>query len=844
MTDLTPRSHDAPLGEILGVLPLVSATAFIAGWFANRHVPLTTNVAAAGAATTAVCLVLIVWYALRARRQERLTAMTGVLLICSTVATVMFGVIIREELRAIAFDRYDTTRGSGTHVVGNVVTEPRPVAGRWLTVLRTRQIDGVSVVNRVAVLHTGDPPALGYGMSFRAPARQLGTSGFHAWLKQQHVTAMFEPAIVMFEPGQQRFLTRASEHVRARVRDAAARNLSQPAAGLMVALVTGDRRGIEPGDAEAMRTVGMSHLTAISGMHLAVFAGGVLFVLSLIGCSPTFRRVGIATALVWFAFVTRFQPSVLRAGVMALLMVYGMARGRVNDARYALCVAVLLLLSVDPRLAGSVGLQLSAVATSGVLLLTPVLQRQLPARLPRRVRDAVAVTSGAQLAVMPLLIATFGSVSLVAFPANVIAGTFAMAAALIGFVGTAVSLIHPVLGGVVFYLAAPFVGVVLATARSFAAVPFALSWGALWLIAITLVGSVMIRSIWRSSYGRRALVLLVTVGVLAASFVTLRMPEQPEQLTLTAIDVGQGDAWLVEYQNVRILVDAGTDDTAARWLRRTGRRSIDLLVLTHPHQDHIGGAVSVLERITVGRVWMMTYGDDGDEAHRVRRRAAALDVALHAPPVFHSVMLGPLRIEVLNPPNGRVYRGTGSEWNNESIALRMVTPTGTLLLLGDTEAPAHRRMLDSSMDLRADVIAVPHHGSATTDQRLFAAVGAHTAVISAGHDNPYGHPHREVLAALASQQMKVLRTDLSGTVRVTVTRATDPSDRWETDRQGVPYERRDRRSFRCVRRRTYQSRRPASHHPWPRQYRGNAGSRHPSGRASRREPSPREHCRV
>lgn len=242
-------------------------------------------------------------------------------------------------------------------------------------------------------------------------------------------------------------------------------------------------------------------------------------------------------------------------------------------------------------------------------------------------------------------------------------------------------------------------------------------------------------------------------------------------MVLTAIDVGQGDAWFVQAATVKVLVDTGTDGAAARWLRRNGHRHVDLLVLTHPHLDHIGGAVDVLRRVRVGQVWMMTYDDDGPVARRVRHTAEQRRVPLAAPPIFHTVTLGPMRIEVLNPPPGQTFRGTDSEWNNESIVLRIVTEDGTVLLLGDTEREAHGRLLRSGIDLRADVIAVPHHGSSTTDLRLFDAVGAHTAVISVGADNPYGHPHREILAELSARQTRIVRTDMHGTVRVVVSQA-------------------------------------------------------------------------
>jgi len=539
--------------------------------------------------------------------------------------------------------------------------------------------------------------------------------------------------------------------------------------------------------------------------------------------------------------VTRFQPSVLRAGVMALILLYGACRGRVGDARYALCVTVLMLLAVDPRLAASVGLQLSATATAGVLLVSPLLRRRLPQQLPPRLRDVVAVTGGAQLTVMPLLLGTFGTVSLVAFPANVLAAFFVLPAAVFGFLGAIGAVIHPLIGSAVFFLASPFAAVVIRIAHFFAPLPVVLTWRSAAVLLLIVVGVIGLYRL------RRRLVVLVAVVVIVGLFATLwQLPVRTgdDALVLTAIDVGQGDAWLVEYDGVRIMVDAGTDGTAARWMRRHGRRAVDLLVLTHPHLDHIGGAVEVLNRLRVAHVWMMTYDDDGALAAQVRATAQQQNSVLAEPPVFATVALGQMQISVLNPPPNRSYSATSSEWNNESIVLRIVAPTGSVLLLGDTEDAAHQRLLTSGFDLSADVIAVPHHGSATTDLALFRAVGAHTAVLSVGGDNPYGHPHREVIAALNAAQTRIVRTDENGTVRIVVTAAQRVAAASVANDEGVQDERRYRRTVRRVRPGRGEPRRVGPHDPCQQDGGCSRATRETSRGSRWRQSAPRQHFGV
>ncbi len=846
--DLFDAADAAPLGHILGLAPLLAVAGMLAGALTHTFsLSVTGNIFATVLMTSILGVSVAGMYAVKQRQNATLCPWFGVVLIVLTVMVVAFGVGVREELRQTGPFAVAAAKSSLVAVTGQVVTEPRPVAGRWLTFVRVVDLDGRPVRQRVAVLHAGPPPALGFGASFRGVPRSLSDTGFHRWLAQQHAAVVFEPQTVAFDPSQQGLLARASETVRERTRTAAHRFAPPDTAGLMVALVTGDRRGITASDSEAMRSAGMSHLTAVSGMHLGVFSAGVLLLLAASGLPQPARRIVLAVALVWFAFVTRFQPSVLRAGVMALVLLYGGWRGRVGDARHALSVTVLLVLAVDPRLAASVGLQLSASATAGVLVLAPLVRRRLPRQLPQKVRDVIAVTSGAQLAVMPLLLGTFGGVSLAAFPANISASLFAVTAAMFGFVGAVGALIHPLIGSVVFYVATPFAAVVLAIARFFARLPVIINAQMLLLVLVgvgVLIALVRFHPWLRRRWAHIAVVVVVA-ALLAMAFTTpVRTTGVGDRLLLTVIDVGQGDAWLVEHGQVRILVDTGTDDTAARWLARNGRRTVDLLVLTHPHLDHIGGAQAVLNRIRIGQVWMMTYDNDGPVAAGVRATARQHGVLLHEPPVFQTVALGGLQISVLNPPANRTYRGTNSEWNNESIVLRIGSLEGTLLLMGDTEAPAHQMLLTSGFDLSADVFAVPHHGSATTDVALFAAVGAHTAVVSVGGDNPYGHPHREIVAALEALGTRIVRTDESGTVTMLVAPAQVLAHGLPIGAEGVQDERRLRRTVRRVRPGPDRPGRSGTHAARLRPARRSTAARVAPRGAGGGEPASRQHCRV
>jgi competence protein ComEC len=192
---------------------------------------------------------------------------------------------------------------------------------------------------------------------------------------------------------------------------------------------------------------------------------GVAGALSLMRVRAGVRWGVLALTVPWFAFLTRLEPSVLRAGTMALLVIAATVRGVARDARHLLAGAVLLLVLVDPMLTWSLGLVLSAGATLGVLVIAPAIAARLERRLPRSVAGLLGITLGAQLAVAPVLLLSFGTIEWVSIPANMLAVPVAAIGATLAFVGSAVALVHPGAAASVFALAGPAAAWVLLVAR-------------------------------------------------------------------------------------------------------------------------------------------------------------------------------------------------------------------------------------------------------------------------------------------------------------------------------------------------------------------------------------------
>jgi competence protein ComEC len=648
-----------------------------------------------------------------------------------------------------------------------VVREPRPIATGWQVIVRVDELDGMPVGQRAALTLDGQPPGLGTRWQMVASARPVPHGGYGQWLRTQRVVAILTPSTFTSEAAAGA-LSASTEVVRERVRRAATAGAGERVGGLLVGFVIGDTRLLPPDDIDAMRATSLTHLTAVSGSNVAIVAGGVLAAAILARCGLRMRWMLVGAVIVWFAYVTRLEPSVVRASTMALVLLLARWRGMAGDARHALAVAVLLLLLADPRLAGSLGLTLSASATAGVLVLAPKVLRRLE-RWPRRLGEVAAVTIGAQIAVLPVVMLSFGELGIASVPANVIAVPAAMVAATLGFVGSVVALASVEVGAVVFWVAAWPARVVLAAAGGLAGVGGLARWERpATIIALVAASGWLLTPPGSSRRSRRWLALAVAaVAVAMVPVVGGMLPVR--DVTVTAIDVGQGDAFLVESPGARVLVDAGPDDTAARWLAAHGRRRIDLVVVTHPHLDHVGGVADVLSTVRVGELWYrpqevaLTAVDDLFTAAARRR------VPVVAPQRGAVVPVGDLIVEVLHPPEGRPFRFENSELNDTSTVVRITATDGRrMLLTGDVERAGQRTMLAAGIEVAAELITVPHHGANTSEREFLAATGACVGLVSAGADNPHGHPHPEVLAMLEELAVQVYRTDLDGTRRVVV----------------------------------------------------------------------------
>ncbi|HUO47114.1 MAG TPA: ComEC/Rec2 family competence protein [Acidimicrobiia bacterium] len=518
------------------------------------------------------------------------------------------------------------------------------------------------------------------------------------------------------------------------VRDHIIRQLGSPdpARALLAGFLVGATDQLPAVDHEALRRAGLAHFVAVSGSNVAGF---LLLWWLVLGPIAMGRRRGVMglAGLVLFVIVTRWEPSVVRAALMAGTVLTGRVIGWPIDSWVALGASATLALLVSPELAGDVGFQLSVVATGGILAGPDI----LPTSIPRWLAAPLGATLAAQIAVLPILLAVFGTVPLLSPLTNLVAGPLVAASTMIGGVGT-LSGFTPLVE-----IGAFLAGIVLVVARAASSWPQIEGGAALLLLA--------------GGFGLRFPRLrpwVVLVAATAISWPLLAAPASP-RLAAVFLDVGQGDATLlIGASGEAVLVDGGPDPvTLQRALDRYQVRHLALVVVTHAHQDHVAGLSILPGRYRVGSLWYPGPPHTSPAWEDLRDDAIAAGIRLEVPRPGLTSYVDGLRLRVVGPL--RRYDGI----NDQSVVLWVDAGATRILLTGDVEIAAQA---DLGV-MVTDVLKVPHHGALTSDLDWLADTRPLLSVISVG-ENDYGHPHPAVLEALADSV--TIRTDQIGDVVV------------------------------------------------------------------------------
>lgn len=575
--------------------------------------------------------------------------------------------------------------------------------------------------------------------------------------------------------------------------------LGRQEAGFLAALLLGERSELSAEDKAMFINTGTIHILAISGLHIGLIGALALLFFRFLRIERRTVYVLTVIFLIGYTFLCGARPSVVRAAIMAGVVFLGLLINREYNIYNSLGIAALIILLSNPRYLFDAGFCLSFLSVLSIVALSPkiegrILFRELPSRYPVLIRKAVvyvtrafSVSLSAWIGILPAAAYYSNTVSPIAVLANLLVVPYSFLMVISGMFFLLFSWINPlgaVLGRVNEYVAQ---GLIRLTAF-FAQAPWGIFYcprpsGLFCCAYFTLLLLCFNYRKLKMSPGRIGIILLLALNVFVWRPV-FAIP--PQTLTVTFLDVGLGDAVFIRFPGNRtMLIDTGSAgaknaayNVILPFLWAQGQTRLNALLITHPDDDHIGGAADILKHIAVDYVF-----DNGDKkdsrgfteyirevsSKKIRRQKIKRGDKIAGFPA--------VELSVLHPP-GVFLRDTGSDANNNSIVLKLRYKNVSFLFCGDIKKEGMRRLVLSGGELKADVIKVAHHGSDEGDVQhdLFGLAAAPIAVISAGENSRFKFPAPATIARLKRLNTKIYTTKNCGAVIV----STDGKDIWSS----------------------------------------------------------------
>ena len=545
-------------------------------------------------------------------------------------------------------------------------------------------------------------------------------------------------------------------------------------AALARALLIADTRTISPEVRDRYAAAGLVHILSISGLHVAIIAGAVALALRAARLRARATALGTATLVGVYVALLGAPPPAVRSAVMLLATNGSSLLQRPTSPWALLAAGALLPLLIDPRAVADPGWALS-VSGMAALIPAPVIHRRLgiSGGIRGAIAQALITSTVASIVTAPLVAWYFGRLSLIAPLANLAAAPVIGLAQPMLFLALLLAPVKP-LASLVADAASPLLLGLDMIARVAAAIPFAAIEVAPTLAGAMLAG-VAVAAFVAALLGRYPGRPLVIAG--AALTATAWLPLVPRRSTdveLHVIDVGQGDAVAVRTGRGRwIVMDAGRawrGGDAGRmavipYLRREGG-DVAAFILSHPHADHAGGAASLVAALRPAQYLDGAYVLSSEPYRRSLAAARSRSVPWRRVRPGDTIHVDDVRLRILAPDSA--WMAGIADPNEASVVAMIEVGAVRFLLSGDAEREEEQWLVERYGDaLRADVLKLGHHGSATSSTPVFLdAVRPRVAIASVGAGNGYGHPGPAVLASLVQRGASVYRTDRDGSVVV------------------------------------------------------------------------------
>lgn len=530
--------------------------------------------------------------------------------------------------------------------------------------------------------------------------------------------------------------------------------LPAPYDAILLSIIFGSKASPVPYSIQDdFRRAGVIHTLVVSGQQVSLILGLCATIFKSFKLPLPLNFLLSTAANLTFMIMTGAGASIVRSSIMAEIALVGMLIDRQRDAIISLFVSAVIMLIINYEYLFDIGFQLSFLATWALIYLAPKIEKIIKSPI-------LAVSLAPIIATTPIIAYNFCQINIISIISNIIIVPIVEVLVLLGFITTILGAMFLPFAQILNYSNLMILKGLLLFVQFFANIPFSQmfvsQFSFVWVICYFAVLFLILR---RSS---AKLIILVVICAFSWSFASGSSTSlRQNELKVTFFDVGQGDSILVQTPSHKnMLIDAGSRYVST-YLHKLGVKTLDLVILTHPHADHICGIDRIIREINIKEII-----DNGTiyESYYYKN---------------YMNLLKENKIKLLTGAYGQVIDfGDGavgtilkgninSTTNNNSVVLRLVYGDVSFLFTGDTEREGEENMLERGLNLKSDILKVGHHGSSTsTSQPFLDAVVPRTAVISVGAGNKFYHPNTPTISRLRTAGIEIFRTDQRGTITV------------------------------------------------------------------------------
>ena len=583
---------------------------------------------------------------------------------------------------------------------------------------------------------------------------------------------------------------------------------------IFTGLILGDTSKVEEEVNDDFKIANISHVLAISGMHITYIVIGIELLLKK-GIGKRKTRIITIIILVMYMFITGFTPSVVRASIMGIIMLISKLIHRKNDIWTSISLSLLILLIYNPFLILNVGLQLSYLGTIGIVCFNKnvynflrklkIRNKKIRYKINRKfilfmdkIKEILSVTLSAQIVILPILLFNFNILGIYFFISNILVSIIIGPIIIVGFVCILISFVSIEIAKILSIFMS--VGIqILISISEISHLPFSkiyIPTPKVWQIVIYYICVIVINKIYIAfnlknpdftSIRIRNLVALLKfkfrqnrnkvlkVLIVFVSLVFI-LNTIPQKLKIHFVDVGQGDCtFITTPQNKTILIDGGGSmseeydvgkSTLLPYILDRGYTKLDYVFISHFDQDHVGGILTILEELRVGQVYISKQEQDSENYQKFLKIVEDKKIKVKVLKQGKCLKIeNNLYFDILWPIEEQIQENI---LNNNAMVMKLRYGKFSMLFTGDIEDVAEKKILDFYEEkgediLKSDVLKVAHHGSKTsTTQSFFEKVNPKICLIGVGKNNMFGHPTAEVLERINGT--KIYRTDEDGEI--------------------------------------------------------------------------------